>query len=103
MLFLQQFANPLVYMLIGAAGMKAYFKGPVDAAVIGAVLLFMAIIGFVKEMKARNAMAALLHLSAPKAKVRRDGNTFLLDAAGLVPGDLLVLGPGSDQANIRES
>lgn len=94
MLFLQQFANPLVYMLIGAAGIKAYFKGAADAAVIGAVLLFMAIIGFAQEMKARKAMAALLDLSAPKAKVRRDGNTALMDAAGLVPGDILVLEAG---------
>ena len=94
MLFLQQFANPLVYMLIGAAGVKAYFKGPVDAAVIGAVLLFMAIIGFVQEMKARKAMESLLQLSSPKAKVRRDGNTLLLDAAELAPGDLLILEAG---------
>lgn len=94
LLFLQQFANPLVYMLIGAAGVKAYFKGPVDAAVIGAVLLFMAIIGFAQEMKARKAMAALLSLSAPKARVRRDSNTVLLDASGLVPGDLLILEAG---------
>ena len=94
MLFLQQFANPLVYMLIGAAGIKAYFKGAADAAVIGAVLLFMAIIGFAQEMKARKAMEALLDLSAPKAKVRRDGKTVLMDAAGLVPGDILVLEAG---------
>jgi Ca2+-transporting ATPase len=94
MLFLQQFANPLVYMLVGAAVVKAYFKGPVDAAVIGAVLLFMAIIGFAQEMKARKAMAALLSLSAPKAKVRRDGRPVLLDASGLVPGDLLILEAG---------
>jgi len=93
-LFLQQFANPLVYMLIGAAGVKAYFKGPVDAAVIGAVLLFMAVIGFVQEMKAQKAMAALLRLSAPKAKVRRDGKTSMTEASGLVPGDLLVLEAG---------
>ena len=94
MLFLHQFANPLVYMLIGAAGVKAYFKGPVDAAVISAVLLFMAVIGFVQEMKARKAMAALLTLSAPKAKIRREGRTSLIDAAQVVPGDILVLEAG---------
>ncbi len=93
-LFAHQFANPLVYMLIGAAVIKAYFKGPLDAAVIAAVLLMMALIGFVQEMKAQRAMAALLQLSAPKAKVRRDGETRLLDAAELVPGDLLVLEAG---------
>ncbi len=94
LLFLQQFANPLVYMLLGAAVVKAWFKGPVDAAVIGAVLLFMAVIGFAQEMKARRAMTALLRLSAPKAKVRRDGKVLLTDAAGLVPGDLLILDAG---------
>ena len=102
MLFLQQFANPLVYMLIGAAGIKAYFKGAADAAVIGAVLLFMAIIGFAQEMKARKAMAALLDLSAPKAKVRRDGKTVLMDAAGVVPGDILVLKPATGLPPMRD-
>ena len=57
----------------------------------------MAIIGFVQEMK---AMAAFLDLSAPKAKVRRDGNTFLLDAAGVVNGDLLVLEAGRRHCRI---
>jgi len=94
MILLQQFANPLVYILVGAAVMKAYLKGPADAAIIGAVLLFMAIVGFVQEMKARKAMSALLSLSAPKAKARREGNTLLLDAAELVIGDLLVLEAG---------
>ena len=93
-LFIKQFANPLVYMLIGAAIIKAYFKGLADAAVISAVLIFMAIIGFVQEMKARKAMAALLNLSAPKARVRREGKPGLVDAADVVPGDLLVLEAG---------
>jgi Ca2+-transporting ATPase len=94
LLFLRQFANPLVYMLIGAAGIKAYFKGAVDAAVIAAVLLFMAVVGFVQEMKARKAMAALLSLSAPQAKVRREGIASQVDAAHVVPGDILVLDAG---------
>jgi Ca2+-transporting ATPase len=94
LLFLHQFANPLVYMLVGAGGLKAYFKGLVDAGVIGAVLLFMALIGFMQEIKAQRAMAALLRLSAPKAKVRRDGKTLLVEASQLVPGDLLILEAG---------
>ncbi|MBN2383163.1 HAD-IC family P-type ATPase [bacterium] len=93
-ILLQQFTNPLVYMLIGAAGVKAYFKGATDAIVIGVVLLFMALVGFVQEMKAKKAMAALLSLSAPKAKVRRSGTTRLVDAAEVVLGDLLILDAG---------
>ncbi len=110
LLFLEQFANPLVYMLIGAAVVKGYLKGPVDALVIVAALLIMAVIGFAQEMKARSAMAALLKLSAPKAKVRRNGAIQLLDARDIVPGDLLILEAGDrvaadarllDSANFR--
>ncbi len=93
-LLAHQFANPMVYLLIGAAVVKACFKGLLDAAVIGAVLVFMALIGLAQELKAQRAMAALLKLSAPKAKVRRDGRTMLLDAAEVVPGDLLVVEAG---------
>lgn len=93
-LLLRQFQNPLVYLLLAAAVVKAYVKGWVDAAVIGTVLLFMALIGFLQEMRARKAMAALLELSAPRARVRREGKTLLLDAADLVPGDVLVLESG---------
>jgi len=94
LILLQQFANPLVYMLIGAAGVKAYFKGVTDAVVIGSVLLFMAIVGFAQEMKAKKAMAALLSLSAPRAKVRRSGTMQLVDATELAIGDLLILDAG---------
>jgi len=110
LLFLEQFANPLVYMLIGAAAIKGYLKGLVDALVIAAALLIMAVIGFAQEMKARIAMEALLKLSAPKAKVRRNGTTQMLDAVEIVPGDVLVLEAGDriaadarllDSANFR--
>ncbi|HEX2957500.1 MAG TPA: HAD-IC family P-type ATPase [Chitinispirillaceae bacterium] len=94
MLLLQQFANPLVYMLIGAAGVKFIFKGPVDAAVIGAVLFFMAVIGFVQEFKAQKAMTALLKLSAPKTKTSRGGTIVSIPADELVPGDILIVDAG---------
>jgi Ca2+-transporting ATPase len=94
MLLFEQFANPLVYILIAAAILKAYVKGITDAMVIVAVLIFMALIGFIQEMKARKAMNALLKMSAPKAKVRRNDKPLLIDAAELVPGDLLILDAG---------
>lgn len=56
-------------MLIVATLVKAYFKGPIDASVIGDVLLFMAIVGFIQEYKAQKAMTALLKLGVQKAKV----------------------------------
>jgi Ca2+-transporting ATPase len=93
-LLLEQFANPLVYILIAAATLKAFVKGIADALVIMAVLIFMALIGFIQEMKARTAMGALLKMSAPKAKVRRNDKPVLIDAAELVPGDLLILDAG---------
>ena len=93
-LLAHQFTNPMVYLLIGAAVVKACFKGLLDAAVIGAVLVFIALLGLLQELKAQRAMAALLKLSAPKAKVRRDGRTSLHDATDVVPGDLLVLEAG---------
>lgn len=93
-IFLEQFANPLIYILILAAVINAVFKGPLDAAVIGAVLLFMAIIGFIQEMKARKAMEALLNLSSPKAKVLRNGVPVRIDAAQTVPGDILIIEAG---------
>ncbi|MBN2464402.1 HAD-IC family P-type ATPase [candidate division WOR-3 bacterium] len=93
-LLVHQFANPMVYLLIGAAVVKAWFKGLLDAAVIAAILIFMAVIGLAQELKAQRAMAALLKLSAPRAKVRRDGRISLLDAARVVPGDLLVVEAG---------
>jgi len=93
-LLAHQFANPLVYLLIGAAVVKAVFKGPADAGVIVAVLVFMALIGFIQELKARQAMAALLELSAPRSKVRRGGVPAVVEAAELVPGDILLLEAG---------
>ena len=76
-IFFRQFLNPLVYVLVAAATIKAVVKGPLDALTIVAVLLFMAIVGFIQEFRAGKAMDALLQLSAPKAKVKRDGRSGL--------------------------
>ena len=92
--FFRQFLNPLVYVLVAAASLKAIVKGPLDALTIVAVLLFMAIVGFIQEFRAGKAMDALLQLSAPKAKVKRDGNIRIIPANDIVPGDVIVLEAG---------
>ena len=93
-LFFRQFLNPLVYLLAGAATLKAVVKGPVDALTIVGVLLFMAIVGFIQEFRAGKAMDALLQLAAPRAKVRRGGQLRVVAAKELVTGDVVVLEAG---------
>ncbi|MBF0388093.1 MAG: HAD-IC family P-type ATPase [Candidatus Omnitrophica bacterium] len=97
-IFFRQFLNPLVYILVVAASIKAYVKGPFDALVIVGVLLFMAIIGFIQEMRAESAMASLLKLAAPKAKVLRDGAVKIIETRAIVPGDVIVLEAGDKVA-----
>ncbi len=79
-IFFRQFLNPLVYILVGAATLKAIVKGPLDALTIFAVLLFMAVVGFIQEYRAGKAMDALMKLSAPKAKVKRSGIVRIVPA-----------------------
>jgi Ca2+-transporting ATPase len=93
-IFFRQFLNPLVYILVAAASIKAFVKGPFDALVIVGVLLFMAIIGFIQEMRAEKAMDALVQLAAPKSKVRRNGKVAVLPAKEIVPGDMIILEAG---------
>jgi Ca2+-transporting ATPase len=92
--FFRQFLNPLVYILVAAASIKAFLKGPLDAVVILGVLLFMAIVGFIQEIRAEKAMEALVRLAAPKAKIRRNGSVTVIPAKEIVPGDMVILEAG---------
>ncbi len=93
-LFLRQLANPLAYILLVAALVKLFVKGVLDAAVIGAVLALMAVIGFVQELRAEKAMEALKNMVTPRSRVRRGGQVTAVAAADLVPGDLVILEAG---------
>jgi P-type E1-E2 ATPase len=74
----------------------------VDTGVILAVVVLNALIGFVQEGRAEKALAAIRHLLAPRAVVLRDGRPQDLDAAGLVPGDVVLLAAGDSlPADVR--
>lgn len=92
--FLRQFLNPLVYVLLGAVVIKIMVGGYLDAGVIGAVLVMMATIGYFQETRAEAAMEALMKLAAPKARVRRSDEVNQVPAEEIVPGDILALEAG---------
>lgn len=93
-LLLSQFRDPLVYLLIGAAALSAFTGSYVDAGVIVAVVLLNAVLGFSQEWRAEGALAALQKMSAPQARVYRSGELVRIDAAEVVPGDILILETG---------
>ncbi|MDZ7733177.1 MAG: HAD-IC family P-type ATPase [Acidimicrobiia bacterium] len=91
----RQFASPLIYILLGAAVVTVLLEEYLDAAVIAAVLLLNAVIGFVQERKAESAVRALMQLVVPHARVVRAGQEWEIDSRELVPGDVVLLEPGS--------
>ncbi|MEM3126625.1 MAG: calcium-translocating P-type ATPase, SERCA-type [Candidatus Woesearchaeota archaeon] len=95
MIFIQQFASPLVWILIVAAAISAFVGEEIDAIVIGAILVLIAVLGFIQEYKAEKAIEALKKMASLHAKVIRDGNTIEIDATEIVPGDILVLETGN--------
>lgn len=98
---LGQFNDPLIYLLIAAivVALAAWFiEGrhgwPVDAVVIGVVVVLNAVLGWLQEAKAENAVAALARMTAVTSAVRRDGHLTRVPSAALVRGDVLVLAEG---------
>ncbi len=89
-----QFANPLVALLAGACVVSALVGDAVDAIAIGAIVIVNALVGFFQEYRAERAVRALAAMTAPRARVRRDGRDVLIAAADVVPGDLLLLEAG---------
>lgn len=92
--FLQQFNQPLIYILLLAGAISLFLRDWVDAGVIFAVVLINAGIGFVQESKAENAIAALAASVTTETTVIRDGGAIRLSSIELVPGDLVVLSSG---------
>lgn len=92
--FLRQFKNVLIYVLLAAAVLTAALGEWTDFAVIVAVVLINALIGFIQEGKAQHAMESIRGMLSPQAKVLRDGRQREIPAEELVPGDVVVVDSG---------
>lgn len=100
--FLQQFNQPLLYILLVAGLITAFLQDWIDSGVIFGVTLLNAIIGVVQESKAEDAIAALAKSVATEATILRNGQKQVVSSSELVPGDLVLLSSGDKvPADIR--
>lgn len=97
-LFLSQFHDPLIYILLVSSVITAALKGWVDASVIFGVVFLNAIVGFIQEKNALRAIDALSRALNLNAEVLRDGTRQAIAAAELVPGDIVFLQSGDKVA-----
>ena len=94
LLLLQQFHQPLVYILLASAVITTLLHEWVDAGVIYGVVIVNALIGFLQESKAVKAIEALSRELVSTAKVLREGRRQPVPSSALVPGDIVFLQPG---------
>jgi Ca2+-transporting ATPase len=94
LLFIEQFNNPIIFILIGAAILNGILAEPKDAIVIGFVVFLNTIIGFVQESRAADALKALQDMTAPTARVVRHGKHETINTTELTEGDVIVLESG---------
>ena len=99
--FIKQFNDFMIITLIIAAIISAVVSklngeaDYIDSIIIVAIVIFNAIMGLVQEQKAEKSLEALKKMTAPNAKVRRDGRVQEIDATLVVPGDIVILEAGN--------
>ena len=93
-LFLSQFNNPLIFILLVAGGLSLYLGHYSDTVFIAVVLLINTSVGFYQENKANASLQALRSMVKFSARVIRDGNLKEVDSSELAPGDIIYLKMG---------
>lgn len=94
-IFLEQLKSPLIFILIIAGIITLFLKEFTDSIVIFGAVFLNTIIGYLQENKASETLRELKKVVEYKAEVLRDGNLKIIDSAEIVPGDIIVLNPGS--------
>jgi P-type Ca2+ transporter type 2C len=90
-ILVNQFKSPLIYILLIAGSVTFFLNHLTDTTVILSAVVVNTILGFYQEQRSQKSMIALKSLVAPLAKVVREGQTQMIEAKNLVPGDLVIL------------
>jgi len=93
-IFLEQFKNFLILILMAAVVVSGAIGEIFDAGVIFALVIGCVLLGFVQELRSQKAIQALREMAAPRAKVIRDGKQEDVPAGEIVPGDIILLATG---------
>ena len=93
-LFLNQFSDFMVLVLLAATAVSGFLGEYADAVTIMIIVVVNAVLGFVQEYRAERSLEALKQMTAPEAKLIREGRELKLPASEVVPGDLVVLEEG---------
>ncbi|MFC6673836.1 cation-translocating P-type ATPase [Marinobacterium aestuariivivens] len=95
LIFLHQFSDLMILVLLAAALISGLVGEPQDAIAILVIVLLNGVIGAVQEYRAERALAVLRRMASPEARVLRDGRVQSVDATTLVPGDLVLVEAGN--------
>ena len=93
-IFLSQFNDFIIWVLIGATVISGVMGEKADAITIMIIVVINALLGFIQEYKTEKSLEALNKLAAPTAKVIRDGRIQITNAQSLVPGDVVIIESG---------
>ncbi|MBK7409942.1 MAG: HAD-IC family P-type ATPase [Saprospirales bacterium] len=93
-LFLQQFKDPLLILLVLAGALSISIGETVEGAAMFAIVVLNAVLGFVQEYRAETAMEALQKIAAPMAVAIRGGTEQRIPSGQIVPGDIILLEAG---------
>lgn len=93
-MFLEQFRNVMVIILLIAAAISGFMHELTDTVIILVVVIINAVLGVLQESKAEKALTALKKMSAPHARVKRDGAVREINTEDIVPGDIILLEAG---------
>ncbi len=93
-MFLEQFKNVMVIILLIAAAISGFMHELTDTVIILVVVVINAVLGVMQESKAEKALAALKKMSSPHVKVKRNGTVEQINTEDVVPGDVVLLEAG---------